>query len=186
MASTKEVLPRPWDLPLEANDAVCLDAPTRSDGDLYARRLSRPVLAGPPDPERFSLAALEPHIEWRFDRASGPGGQNVNKVSTRVTLLLDFAACPSFTAWERKRIRERLATRIGKDERLRIVSQSERSQHANRERAFQRLVELLQQSFVRQRKRTATRPTRASKERRIQEKKQRGETKRQRRARFDD
>lgn len=125
-----------------------------------------------------TLEALLPWIEWRFDRASGPGGQNVNKVASRASLLLDFETCDALKGWQRKRIRERLSTRISADGRLRVVSQQARTQIANRELAEQRLIELLKQAFARQTPRIATKPTRSSQRRRVDEKRKRGDTKR--------
>ncbi len=127
-----------------------------------------------------NIAELEPWMEVRFARSGGPGGQHVNKVSTRVTLLLDFEHCPCFDTTQRRRIARRLATRLAHDGRLRVVSQRERSQRRNRAAAEQRLIELLVEALRRRRPRRPTRPTRGSRERRLREKRLRGETKRRR------
>jgi ribosome-associated protein len=136
--------------------------------------------------ERVHIDSLRPWIEWRFDRASGPGGQNVNKVATRVTLLFDFETCDLLTPRQRARIRNRLSTRLTRSGRLRVVSQKARTQIANRTLAEQRLCELLQTAFRQRRRRIPTRPTRAAQERRLRSKKQRGQIKRLRQKRFND
>lgn len=109
-------------------------------------------------------------------RSGGPGGQNVNKVETKVTIEADVAALP-LAEEIREKIRRRLATRINRDGILRVTSQSERSQLANRDRALARMEELVREALVERVKRKRTRPTRAQKQRRLEEKKRRGETK---------
>lgn len=126
-------------------------------------------------------ADLAPWIEERFTRSRGPGGQHVNKTSTRVELLLDFERCTAFSEEQRGRIRSRLASRLAHDGRLRVVSQDDRSQAANRTHAWDRLTELLRSALRRQRPRVATRPTGGSRQRRLKAKRVRGAVKQQRR-----
>jgi ribosome-associated protein len=124
-------------------------------------------------------------LSFVASRSSGPGGQNVNKVSTRVTVLLDVAASPGLTDEHKRRIRERLATRVSAEGVLRVSSQRERSQSANREAAEARLIELLREALAEQPPRRPTRVPRAARERRIAGKKLRGARKRDRAAKIE-
>jgi len=133
--------------------------------------------------DRADIACLHPWIEVRFARSSGPGGQNVNKLSTRVTLLFDFEACEELTDTQRARIRRRLATRMSRDGRLRVVSQKTRTQAGNRAAAAQRLLELLREALKVHKPRRPTHPTAASRQRRLQAKRRRAELKRLRQGR---
>jgi len=133
--------------------------------------------------DRLNITPLQPWIEARFARSSGPGGQNVNKVSTRATLLFDFQACDSLTAAQKKLIQARLTTRLSRDGRLRVVSQQTRTQAGNRATAEVRLIELLRETLKVPKRRRPTRPTGASRERRLRAKRQRGELKQSRRTR---
>lgn len=131
------------------------------------------------------LAIPEDEIVFTASRSSGPGGQHTNKASTRVTLYFDVAASPSLTAEQRARISERLRSRIGKNGMLRVVAQTQRSQTVNRELALARFVELLRAALAKKRVRRPTAPTAAAKEKRLTQKRRRGEQKRER-ARGDD
>jgi ribosome-associated protein len=131
------------------------------------------------------VAIADEELSFVASRSSGPGGQNVNKVSTKVTVMLDVAASPNLSEAQRERIRERLATRVNSTGVLRVSSQKERSQSANREAAVARLVELLREALAEQAPRRPTRRPRAAKERRVAAKKQRGLLKRVRTARFN-
>jgi len=126
------------------------------------------------------LTIPDDELSFEFSRSSGPGGQNVNKVSTKATLLFDVAGSPSLTGEQRSRIMNRLRTRITKTGLLRVTSQRHRSQRANREAAVEKFSELVREALRTRRPRRRTKPPRAAKERRIQEKKQRGELKRRR------
>jgi ribosome-associated protein len=123
------------------------------------------------------LEIQEHEISYTFSRSSKPGGQNVNKVSTRVTLLFDVEASPSLTSRQRERIWEKLASRISRDGILRVVSQKGRTQKANREAALERFVTLIASALKPRRRRRPTAVPRGVKEERLRAKKQRSRTK---------
>lgn len=122
----------------------------------------------------------EEEIAFTASRSSGPGGQHVNKTSTRVTLLFDVAHSPSLTPAQAGRITRRLANRISRDGMLRVTSQQHRTQTANREAALERFVSLLQEALAEQAARVATRVPTGQRERRLAEKRRRGRLKRAR------
>lgn len=129
------------------------------------------------------IAADELRLE--VSRSGGPGGQNVNKVETRVAVLWDVEHTPALSEAQRQRVRERLRTRVSHAGILRVVCQKHRTQAANRQGAIQRLGELVRQALAEETPRVATRPTAAARARRLREKAQRSRRKAERRARPD-
>ena len=114
-------------------------------------------------------------IELRFSRSSGPGGQHAQKTETRVEAVFDVEASESLTDAQKRRVIERAGAV------LRAIAQDERSQARNRELALERLAAHLREALRVRRKRVATEPTTAAKERRLEEKRRRAELKRLRR-----
>jgi ribosome-associated protein len=115
----------------------------------------------------------ENELQERFIRASGPGGQNVNKLSTAVQLRFDVRHSPSLRDDVRARLERLAGKRLTNDGVLVITAQRHRTQERNREDALDRLVELIRHAATPPRPRRPTKPTKASKERRLQGKKRR-------------
>jgi ribosome-associated protein len=132
-----------------------------------------------------AISIDESELEESFVRASGPGGQNVNKLSTAVQLRFDMRRSPNLPADVRERAERLAGRRLTKDGVIVLIAQRHRTQERNRADALERLVALLQEAAVRPTLRRATRPTRASRERRIDTKKRRGDVKRLRKPEFD-
>ncbi len=122
----------------------------------------------------------EDELVFKASRSGGPGGQNVNKVNTRVTLFFDVANCENLSGTQKRRILPQLATRIDKNGVLRVVSQKYRTQKANRRMAVERLQQLLADALKIRPARKKTRIPYAAKQRRLEEKKRRSLLKQQR------
>ena len=127
-----------------------------------------------------TLVIPEAELDERFVRASGPGGQNVNKVATAVELRFDVAHSSVLTDEVRARLMSLAGTRMTSDGVLVIDARRHRTQAQNREDARSRLADLVRQALVRPKRRRKTRPPAASIQRRIETKKRRADTKRSR------
>lgn len=119
-------------------------------------------------------------IELRASRSSGPGGQHANVTASRIEAVFDVAASPTLSEEQRSRLREKLGDQVS------AVAQDARSQARNRELALKRLRERLAAALVRPKKRRPTRPSRAARERRLEQKRRTSERKRRRRAPLDE
>lgn len=124
-----------------------------------------------------SLSIPESEVRFAASRSGGPGGQNVNKVSSKVTLSFHVAGSMALSEDQKRKISGTLATRINKDGILRIVSQRTRSQDMNRADTLERFSDLIRRALTPARPRIKTRATAAARERRLEEKKKRTSTK---------
>ena len=127
-----------------------------------------------------SLVISENDLVYKFSRSTGPGGQNVNKLNTRVTLLFNVAACRIFTDEQKHRLFTRLSSRISDDGFLKVVSQRHRTQQANRKAALNRLAELLTAALKDKPVRKQTTIPYIAHQRRLLRKRRRSEIKQQR------
>lgn len=134
------------------------------------------------EPIKITASLTIPSSELTFaaSRSSGPGGQNVNKVSTRVTVLFDVVNSPSLSDRQKALIQGRLPTRINKEGILRVVSQRHRTQNANREEAVERFASLLRESLHEVTARKKRGVSKAARRRRLDEKKHRARVKKTR------
>ncbi len=126
------------------------------------------------------LCIPESELTYTTARSGGPGGQHVNKVSSRVTLWFNVAESPHLSDEHKRLIRARLATRINRDGVLRVVSQRHRSQAVNRDAALDRFITLLREALSQAPPRKSTATPAAVKQRRLTEKKYRSQLKQQR------
>ena len=113
-------------------------------------------------------------LKFQFARSGGKGGQNVNKVETKVELSFDVAGSPSLSDSQRHRLLETLGARLDTSGVLRIVSQESRSQWKNREGAVRKFVDILKKALKPRKKRIATKVSHVAKEKRLDQKKRRG------------
>jgi ribosome-associated protein len=126
-------------------------------------------------------------LSYAFVRASGPGGQNVNKVSSAVQLRFDMRGSTALTDSVKSRLRALAGRRVTDDGAILIIARNQRSQEHNRREALERLSDLIQRALIVPKTRKATKPTRASRERRLEHKTHQQRTKQRRnKVRWDD
>lgn len=127
------------------------------------------------------VTALPSALHWQFARSSGPGGQNVNKVNTKAELWLAVTRLTGLSDRAAARLRKMAGKRLTASDEIHIAADTERSQEANRSAALQRLRELLIEAMHEPKPRRKTKPSRASKQRRLDSKRRRAEIKAHRR-----
>jgi len=127
-----------------------------------------------------NISIREDELVFKASRSGGPGGQNVNKVNTRITLFFDVANCESFSNVQKRRILSHLSTRADKNGLIRVASQRFRTQTGNRRAAVERLQQLLAEALKARPVRKKTKVPYAVKQRRLEEKRRRSLLKQQR------
>jgi len=132
------------------------------------------------DQQRFSERLFDPELEFSTSRSSGPGGQNVNKVNSKVELRFKIIASALLSDDEKNLLMDKLKNRINSEGDLIIVSQEERSQLKNKENAIRKFYQLIQKTLIPPKRRKPTEPTLASRHRRLEEKKRLSEKKQDR------
>ena len=133
-----------------------------------------------------SLKIPTAELQFKTSRSGGPGGQNVNKLETRVEVLFDVANSPSLSNTARQRLLDKLTSLLDSSGILHVVAQDTRSQWKNKQLAIERLKDLLKSALIIRKKRIATRPTHAAQENRLRTKKTRSQIKRLRRVSIED
>jgi ribosome-associated protein len=129
-----------------------------------------------------ALSIPRSELDVRVSRASGAGGQHVNKTSSRVEIFWNVVDSRALSEEQRSRLRQKLASRLTTEGSIRVVASDMRSQSRNRDLAEERLADLVRQALIIPKKRRATKPTRAAKEARLESKKRHSSKKRDRRA----
>jgi ribosome-associated protein len=127
----------------------------------------------------------ENEIQFSFIRSSGPGGQNVNKVSTAVQLRFDIVNSPSLNDEIKRRLIEKSGNRVTKEGILIIEAKRFRTQESNRQDAVERFIELIRKAEKKPKKRIKTKPSKESRQKRIEEKKKRSEVKKMRQINYE-
>ena len=133
-----------------------------------------------------SLKIPTAELQFKTSRSGGPGGQNVNKLETRVEVLFDVANSPSIQEHIRQRLLNNLASQLDSSGILHVVVQDTRSQWKNKQLAIERLTDILKTALIVRKKRIATKPTHAAREVRLRTKKVRSQTKRMRKVKIED
>lgn len=131
-------------------------------------------------PEEIKSRIYLDELKFSTSRSGGPGGQNVNKVNTKIELRFNVRESGSLYAEEKNRLERKLKNRINSIGELLIVSQSERTQLQNKRKALEKFYEILATALTKKRKRTSTKPTAASNAKRLEKKKKRGTIKKMR------
>ncbi len=127
--------------------------------------------------DRIQSGLFENEFQFKTSRSSGPGGQNVNKVETKVELLFDIGSSMLLSEEEKNTLRSKLSNKIDQEDILHLTSQEKRSQTQNKERVIKKFYDLILKVFQKRKIRKATKPSKSAIENRLKAKKARGEKK---------